>query len=65
MRTVLEQIKEDINNLPDKSFNRFYTEYILAVTDRNIKIETDRIKNTGKANILSIDKFIDELANEF
>ena len=58
---MLETIKSYIKDLPDKSFEEYYQQYIFDVQDQNIEAEINSIKTT---DILSLDRLIAKLHKE-
>jgi len=57
---MLDNIKSYISNMPDDSFDEYYQNYIFAVQDRNIGMETNFNSNT----FISINKLITAIHRE-
>lgn len=55
---MLQIVKEFIQNLPDESFQTFYTHYIMQVQDSNIEEEFRFLIAHNNLDVLSVDKLI-------
>lgn len=55
---MLQTVKEFIQNLPDESFQTFYTRYIMQVQDSNIEEEFKFLITHNNLDVLSVDKLI-------
>ena len=55
---MLQTIKDFIQNLPDESFQDFYTHYIMQVQDSNIEEEFRFLITHNNLDVLSVDKLI-------
>lgn len=55
---MLQTVKDFIQNLPDESFQNFYTHYIMQVQDSNIEEEFKFLITHNNLDVLSVDKLI-------
>lgn len=59
---MLDSVKQKIEDLPDKSFNQFYQEYIFKIQDDNLEREVSTVKSNG---VISLTKLVNELHKQF
>lgn len=62
---MLETIKQYIANVPNKSFNVFFQEYVIHVQDRDIKNEVDLFMLFNNPDIRKLNKQINSYHKEF
>lgn len=55
---MLETVKESIHNLPDISFQEFYSDYVMKVQDDNIDEEFRFLSSNNNLTPLSINRLI-------
>ena len=59
---MLETIRKTIDDLPDKSFEEFFNEYLMEVQDNSINLEVDYTFKKLHSDIVDISTVI---SNEF
>lgn len=57
---MLETVKDYISCIPNKSFNQYFVEYMIAVQDSNIEEEISYLLSHNTLDVLSMGRVIEK-----
>ncbi len=61
---MLESVKDYIEQLPDKSFDVYFMEYIMKVQDENISSELHYLQRKNQLSPIMIDQLLHDTLKE-
>ena len=64
MYTILSSVRKKLNNLPDVSFQEFFTDYIIQVDNESINNEMNSLVRMNKLDVMGLDKLVNKYLME-
>lgn len=64
MYTILSSVRKKLNNLPNASFQEFFTDYIIQVDNESINNEMNSLVRMNKLDVMGLDKLVNKYLME-
>lgn len=64
MYTILSSVRKQLNNLPNVSFQEFFTDYIIQVDNESINNEMNSLVRMNKLDVMGLDKLVNKYLME-
>lgn len=64
MYTILSSVRKTLNNLPNVSFQEFFTDYIIQVDNESINNEMNSLVRMNKLDVMGLDKLVNKYLME-